>query len=164
LHQKQGHAVTWAHSWKRDSMDTNGLDTQTIAQRLVVALRTSTGEAAPVLVELGYSADDPYAVRLSFHPDDSPVCWDFGRDLLSGGLQEPTGDGDVHVWSCLDDDGVAVLVVELCSPYGDAMVEIQLQDAVEFVARMHSVVRPGEESERVDLDAAITAIFAAENV
>ena len=145
-------------------MDTNGLDIHSIAQRLVVALRTSTGDATPVLVELGYTAEDPYAVRLSFHPDESPVRWDFGRDLLSSGLQEPTGDGDVHVWSCLDDEGLAVLVIELCSPYGDAMVEIVLEDAVEFVTRMHDVVRPGEESGRLDLDAAITAIFAAENV
>jgi len=145
-------------------MDTNSLGAQTISQRLVVGLRTSEGSPVPVLVELGYTAQDPCAVRLSFHPDDSPVRWDFARDLLASGLHEPTGDGDVHVWSSLDDHGVAVLVVELCSPYGDAMVEILLADAVEFVDRMHAVVRPGEETDLLDLDGAIAAIFAAENV
>ena len=143
-------------------MDTNGLDTQTIAQRLVVALRTSTGEAAPVLVELGYSADDPYAVRLSFHPDDSPVCWDFGRDLLSGGLQEPTGDGDVHVWPCLDSAGRSVVIIELCSPDGEALVQTRTDDLYSFVERMNAAVTPGTEALLIDIDSAITAILAAE--
>jgi hypothetical protein len=145
-------------------MDTNRLDAQDITQRLVVGLRTPDGASIPLLVELSYTASDPYAVRLAFHPDDSPVRWDFARDLLSDGLLEPVGDGDVHVWSCLDHEGVAVLSVELCSPYGDAMVEILLPDAVEFVDRMHAVVRPGDESAHVDLDAVVSAIYAAENV
>lgn len=145
-------------------MDTNRLDAQEITQRLVVGLRTPDGTSIPLLVELGYVSSDPYAVRLAFHPDDSPVRWDFARDLLSDGLLEPVGDGDVHVWSCLDHEGVAVLSVELCSPYGDAMVEILLPDAVEFVDRMHAVVPLGEESARVDVDATIAAIYAAENV
>jgi hypothetical protein len=147
-----------------DTMDTNRLDAQVITQRLVVSLRTPDGASIPLLVELGYAADDPYCVRLAFHPDDSPVRWDFARDLLSSGLLEPVGDGDVHVWSCLDDEGVAVLSVELCSPYGDALVEILLADAADFVDRMHAVVPPGEESARMDLDATIQAIYAAENV
>lgn len=145
-------------------MDRNPLTSQTIAQRLVVGLRTPQGTCAPLLVELSYAADDPYAVHLSFHPDDSPVQWDFARDLLSLGLHEPMGDGDVHVWSCIDDEGIAVLSIELCSPYGDAMVEMLLADAVEFVDRMHALVRPGDETARVDMDAIIAAIYAAENV
>jgi hypothetical protein len=147
-----------------DTMDTNRLDAQDIKQRLVVGLRTADGASIPLLVELSYTATDPYAVRLAFHPDDSPVRWDFARDLLSDGMLEPVGDGDVHVWSCLDHEGVAVLSVELCSPYGDAMVEILLPDAVEFVDRMHAVVRPGDESAHVDMDAIVSAIYAAENV
>lgn len=145
-------------------MDTNRLDAQDITQRLVVGLRTPDGASIPLLVELGYVSSDPYAVRLAFHPDDSPVRWDFARDLLSDGLLEPVGDGDVHVWSSLDHEGIAVLSVELCSPYGDAMVEILLPDAVEFVDRMHALVPPGEESARMDLDATISAILSAENV
>ena len=44
----------------------------------------------------------------SFHLAGGPVRWTFGRDLLSGGLCEPTGDGDVHVWPCVNDQGYAV--------------------------------------------------------
>ena len=39
-----------------------------------------------------------------------------------------------------------------------------MPDAVEFVDRMHAAVPPGEESARLDTDATISAIYAAENV
>ncbi|MEU1074525.1 MULTISPECIES: SsgA family sporulation/cell division regulator [unclassified Streptomyces] len=49
-------------------------------------------------VELTYRADDPYAVRMTFHlPGDEPVTWTFGRELLLDGINSPTGDGDVHI-------------------------------------------------------------------
>lgn len=49
-------------------------------------------------VELTYRADDPYAVRMTFHlPGDEPVTWTFGRELLLDGINTPTGDGDVHI-------------------------------------------------------------------
>jgi Streptomyces sporulation and cell division protein, SsgA len=143
-------------------MDTSRLDAQTISQRLMVDLRTAECHTIPIILELGYSAADPYTVAISFHPDDRPVRWEFARDLLTDGLREPAGDGDVHAWPCLDDHGNAVVVVELCSPNGDALVEIRLGDAFEFVDRMHGLVAPGEESEHLDIDAAILAIYAAE--
>jgi hypothetical protein len=144
-------------------MDTSRLDTPTITQRLMVDLRTAQGHTVPIILELGYAADDPYTVGVSFHPDDRPVRWEFARDLLSEGLHEPSGDGDVHVWPCLDDHGRAIVVVELCSPHGDALVEIRLGDAVGFVDRMHALVPMGEESSCLDTDAAILAIFASES-
>ncbi|MFK8908273.1 SsgA family sporulation/cell division regulator [Streptomyces sp. YS-3] len=49
-------------------------------------------------VELTYRADDPYAVRMTFHlPGDEPVTWTFGRELLLDGINSPTGDGDVRI-------------------------------------------------------------------
>jgi hypothetical protein len=144
-------------------MDTSRLDTPTITQRLMVDLRTARGQTIPIILELVYAADDPYTVGISFHPDDRPVRWEFARDLLSDGLHEPSGDGDVHVWPCLDDHGRAILVLELCSPNGDALVEIRLGDAVDFVERMHALVAPGEESACLDIDAAVLAIYAAES-
>jgi len=143
-------------------MDTSRLDTPTITQRLMVDLRTAQGHTIPIILELGYAAGDPYTVGMSFHPDDRPVRWDFARELLSDGLHEPSGDGDVHVWPCLDDHGRAIVVVELCSPNGDALVEIRLGDAVDFVDRMHALVPAGDEPTCLDVDATILAIYAAE--
>ena len=61
------------------------------------------------------------------------VRWTFGRDLLIGGLYEPTGDGDVHVWPCLDTDAHSVVMIELCSPDGEALVQARTSDITAFV-------------------------------
>jgi hypothetical protein len=114
-------------------------------------------------VDLTYDPSDPYAVTCSFHLSGGAVLWTFARDLLGEGLAEPTGDGDVHVWPCVNDHGYAVLSVELCSPHGDALVEMRFADAVGFVDRMHALVAPGDEHAHIDVDATIRAIWAAEN-
>jgi hypothetical protein len=92
----------------------------------------------------------------------SEVSWTFGRDLLLSGLYEPAGDGDVHVWPCLDADGRAVVVDELCTPDGEALVQARSGDLTTFVERMVQAVQPGRESQHVDVDAAIFAILEAE--
>jgi hypothetical protein len=139
-------------------MDVTRILAQTITQSLSVNLRSVEGWAVPVATELGYDSTDPYAVTVTFHTGSAPVAWTFARELLDNGLTEPVGDGDVHVWPCLDEDGVAILSVELCSPEGDALVEIRTSDAVAFVERMHAVVAPDDETAHLDVDALITAI------
>jgi hypothetical protein len=144
-------------------MDTTRLAAQTFAQSLMVNLRSVDGCIVPVLTELGYDSSNPYALTISFHREDSTVVWTFARDLLSSGLAEPTGDGDVHVWPSFDDNGSAVVVVELCTRDGDALVEVRTADAVAFVERSHAVVAAGKESVHLDVDGIITALRDAEN-
>jgi hypothetical protein len=144
-------------------MDVTRLAGQTFTQAISVELRTVEDYTIPVPAELSYSTSDPYAVTVSFQLHDRSVPWTFGRDLLSLGLHEPAGEGDVHVFPCLSDDGLAVVTVELCSPHGDALVEIRTQDAADFVERSHALVPPGQEFAHLDVDAAISAIRTAEN-
>lgn len=144
-------------------MDTTRLAAQSLSQRLTAAVRSVDGYALPVPAELSYDSSDPYAVTISFHLGDGPVPWIFARDLLTGGLAEPTGDGDVHVWPCVNDEGHAVVTVELCSLDGDALVELGTADVAEFVRRSHALVAPGAESAHVDVDALVTAMLAAGN-
>ena len=73
--------------------------------------------------------------------------WTFARDLLLDGLYEPTGDGDVHVWPCLDSDGHAVVIIELCSPDGEALVQMRTGELSAFNERVTKAVPAGEESE-----------------
>jgi hypothetical protein len=101
-------------------------------------------------------------VTTVFMTGASQVRWTFGRDLLIEGLYEPSGDGDVHVWPCLDSDGHAVVIIELCSPDGEALVQARTGDLSSFVDRMSKAVALGEESAHVDVDKTIEAIFAAE--
>ena len=132
----------------------------TVRQALTLELIDSTGAVTPIDAELHYDPRDPYAVTTVFMTGSSQVRWTFGRDLLLEGLYEPSGDGDVHVWPCLDADGHAVVIIELCSPDGEALVQARTGDLSTFVDRMSTAVAPGTESTHVNIDAAITAILA----
>ena len=134
----------------------------TVTQPLTLELIDPTGSVTPIDAELHYDPRDPYAVTTVFMTGASQVRWTFGRDLLTEGLYEPSGDGDVHVWPCLDSDGRAVVIIELCSPDGEALVQAKTGDLSSFVERMSAAVQPGRESDHIDMDATINAILTAE--
>ncbi len=144
-------------------MDYSMNTTTTVTAPVQLELIDASGTATPLEAELRFDANDPYAVTTVFRTGHSEVCWTFGRDLLAEGLYEPAGDGDVHVWPCLDNQGHAVVIIELCSPDGEALVQARSGDLRSFVDRINRAVKPGTESDMLDVDAAITAIFAAEN-
>jgi hypothetical protein len=133
-----------------------------LTQQVALELIDATGASTPIEAELHYDPTDPYAVTTVFMTGHSQVRWTFGRDLLAEGLYEPSGDGDVHVWPCLDADGHAVVIIELCSPDGEALVQARSDELRNFVDRMAKAVQPGSESEFIDVDAAINAILTAE--
>jgi len=141
---------------------TYSMDTPlTVSRPVVLDLLDESGASIPIQSELRYDAADPYAVSMVFLTSTSQVCWTFGRELLSDGLFEPSGDGDVHVWPCLDSDGNAVVIIELCSPDGEALVQARTGDLSRFVAQMSNVVPAGSEPQYIDIDTTIAALLAA---
>ena len=134
----------------------------TVTQSVTLELIDQMGTVTPLDAELHYDPRDPYAVTTVFITGASQVRWTFGRELLSEGLSEPSGDGDVHVWPCLDSEGNAVVIIELCSPDGEALVQARTGDLALFVERMSKAVEPGRESEHLDVDATIAAILASD--
>lgn len=133
-----------------------------VTQAVTLELIDASGAGTPIEAELQYDSNDPYAVTTVFMTGTSRVRWTFGRELLTQGLYEPTGDGDVHVWPCLDTEGRAVVIVELCSPDGEALIQARTGDLSGFIERIDKAVPSGTESDHVNIDAAITAIFASE--
>ena len=133
-----------------------------VSQVLMLELVDPSGAVAPLETELSYDPADPLAVSATFSTVAGRVRWTFGRDLLIEGLVEPVGDGDVHVWPCVDNDGNSVVIIELCSPDGEALVQGRTADITAFVERMTRSVAPGAEATLLDVDAAIAAILAAE--
>ena len=123
--------------------------------RLVVA----DADAVPLPVNLRYSATDPYAVRAVFSGDGMEVEWVFARDLLRQGLGNPTGDGDVHVWPSWG-TGRELLMISLTSPDGQAVLEASADDVRNFLDRTTAVVPDGQESDFLDLDAALSRLLA----
>jgi hypothetical protein len=103
--------------------------------------------------DLVFDPTDPYAVQLVFaHESGQEVVWSFARDLLAEGLYEPAGDGDVLVWPCLATTGSAVVVIELRSPHGMAMLQTSSKAVQQFVSEIFALVPAGTESSRMALD------------
>lgn len=118
--------------------------------------------SAPVEGELRYDPVDPYAVSLVFFLARREVVWVFARDLLMRGAHEPAGDGDVTVGPALDAEGHAIVVLELFSPEGRALVQAPGREVTDFLRQTAMSVAPGSEGEHLPLDEAINALLVGE--
>lgn len=132
-----------------------------VSQVMTVELPSGPENSTTLQAELGYTAFDPYAATIRFLTGETEVAWTFGRDLLIDGLSEPTGLGDVHLQPCLDPRGHAAVTIELSSPGGVALIQARRNDLREFVEQMTTLVRPGTESQHMNVDATVAAILAA---
>ncbi|WP_199430852.1 SsgA family sporulation/cell division regulator [Qaidamihabitans albus] len=119
------------------------------------------GSGSRVLSRLSYVTSEPFTVALAFRVEPGEwVEWEFARDLLVRGLHEAAGIGDIRVRPdlSLDDD---ILVLELESPDGYAVVELRRSDVLRFVGATLELVPPGTESDHLDLDTVIAVLTTA---
>jgi len=130
-----------------------------VTQNLTLDLIDASGTATPLEAELHYDNHDPYAVSACFDTAATSVRWVFGRALLRDGIFQPTGDGDVHVWPCLDTRGRAVTIIELTSPDGEALMQAKTEDVCSFLRRCEDIVPLGSEALHVDIDKAISQLL-----
>ena len=82
------------------------------------------------------------------------------RSLVSRGMFEPSGEGDVQVWPSVDEDGHAVVMFEFCSPDGELVAHLDTEDVYAFINRTQTVVPFGAEAARFDVDAMIHGLLA----
>jgi hypothetical protein len=128
------------------------MNSVTVSAELGLSLVVPEHGAVPLVASLDYCADDPYAIKMSFHVGaDEPVEWIFGRELLAAGLEGPGGEGDVQVWPD-DSDGADILNIALSSPFGEARFEAPLSELAEFLRSSYSIVPAGAESDFIDVD------------
>lgn len=133
----------------------NANSDETVAHDMFALLHQS---AAPVVTRWTYSMDDPFAVTLVIQTrGDHCVDWVLARDLLVAGLTGPAGIGDVRVrpaqmaeWD--------VALIEIRSPDGRAMLEVDRDLLQQFVDATIEVIPLGSESSFVDMDAEIEKI------
>jgi hypothetical protein len=130
-----------------------------------VALRLVTDRSLlPVTARLAYDARDPFAVRMALRSPGGPeVEWVMSRDLLAGGLSEPSGEGDVGIWPSTS-AGEDVLCLSLASPDGQALLVGDCAEVSGFVERTYDAVPSGEESGFIDLDALVEQLLADDGV
>jgi hypothetical protein len=109
--------------------------------------------------ELRYDRHDPFAVTLTILAPGCPVRWSMARDLLLDGCFQPAGEGDVRVEPCLDDAGRAVVLLELSSPHGSAILTTPTAGVMGFLERVLATVPLGTESGHLDVDGAINRLL-----
>jgi len=139
------------------------MNSSTVSAELSLRLVVPQQTIVPLVASLFYSSEDPYAIRVAFHVGlDEPVEWIFARELLTKGLEEREGLGDVQIWPSA---GVAgdipggALNLELSSPFGQAHFEAPLSDVADFLERTYSAVPAGEEGNHVDIEAELTDLL-----
>jgi Streptomyces sporulation and cell division protein, SsgA len=144
----------------------------TVSAELGLRLVAAEQTIVPLVASLHYSGSDPYAIRMAFHvgPED-PVEWIFARELLADGMTTPVGDGDVQIWPSAPatekDAGpggeirgpLSVLNIKLSSPFGEAHFEAPVDAIASFLDRTYGIVRMGQESAVIDIDAELNSLL-----
>jgi hypothetical protein len=141
----------------------------TVSAELGLRLVAAEQAIVPLVASLYYRGSDPYAIRIAFHVGaDEPVEWIFARELLADGMTTAVGDGDVQIWpsapAAAGPDGdirgpLTVLNVKLSSPFGEAHFEAPAEAIVNFLDRTYSIVRMGQESSVIDIDAELNDLL-----
>lgn len=116
------------------------------------------GRPMAFIATFAYDVVDPYAVQVIFHVPAGDVPWVVARSLLTRGLGEPTGEGDIRLRPGLDEDGRAVVRMDFHSPEGRLKVEVRSAELLSFLSRTWITVRPGQEA--VDLDDLLADLLA----
>ena len=133
----------------------------TVRTELELRLVVPGGPSLPVLADLRYSADDPWAVRVAFQTrveGDGVVEWMFARQLLTDGISATAGEGDIRVWPATS-GGERVINLAMASPSGSALFEIDRDEVVEFLQQTYLAVPTGSEGEVVDIDAELALLL-----
>lgn len=121
---------------------------QPVEARLVAA----APRMASIPATLHYDRNDPFAVHMSFPApatlEGVEVCWTFARELLTAGLHEPEGHGDVRVRPY----GYDRTVLEFHAPEGTAVVHVRSGEIRQFLEATSELVPAGLEHLQLDLD------------
>lgn len=96
--------------------------------------------AHTVPMTLIYDRRDPFAFTMRI----VGRRWVFARELLAGGLIEPTGDGDVHISPQVGDPATVLLF--LSAPSGEAVLRIPRDPLERAVDEAETAVPLGAEA------------------
>lgn len=115
------------------------------------------GRQFNVEADLEYRRDQPYTVTATFRTGpDGGVQWLFARDLLIEGMFRPAGLGDIRIMPHESDPDV--VVIELRSPDGHAVLAAPAGSLADFLSATYLVVGVGMEHETIGIDEELAAL------
>jgi len=132
-----------------------------LAQPITMSCVDQYGFAKDLLTTFEYDPSDPYAVVVAFPAGDGYVRWAFCRSLISRGLTDPVGEGDVQVWPGTDEDGRGVVIMEFRSPSGHLLAQAPTREIYRFVTRTLAAVPYGSEDLYFDVDDLIASLLGS---
>ncbi|MFI2457979.1 SsgA family sporulation/cell division regulator [Streptomyces sp. NPDC019539] len=103
----------------------------------------------PIATSFHYTTRDPYAARVTFHPDPPNMpglTWCVERDLLSAGTCTRAGAGDVQAWPAHGPSGARSTLLQIGPPSGRAVFRVDTAALREWLALTHHLVPPGTET------------------
>ena len=137
-------------------------DTKSTIVEAEITLRSAPPDPLPVQARFRYDPADPYAVQATFHTEPEPqtVTSTFARELLATGIDQPAGLGDVRIWPSLwaTPHGDLVLLA-LCSPNGQAVLEAPRKALFRFLRRTYALVPRGHETLYHDIDTTLARLL-----
>ena len=134
----------------------------TVTAEIELRLVVPGGPSLPVIAGLRFDSNDPWAVRVAFQTGgegDGIVEWMFARQLLTDGVAQACGEGDVRVWPALHGTE-RVVNLAMASPSGSALFEIDRDALVEFLQQTYLAVPTGHEGDAVDFDAELALLLS----
>jgi hypothetical protein len=143
--------------------------------------RWTSGHSSPITLQLVgpqswtevpallcYDPSDPFAVRIAFGDvgdendlvdvEEAGIAWLVSRELLQGGLDRPSGEGDVRVWPA--HGATDVLFLHLRAPSGEALFELSRATVAAFLRQTEALVPSGSESAMLSLDEELQALLS----
>ena len=133
---------------------------ETVVLDLTAMLVADDGAGIPVHAVFRYDVSDPYAVRAAFSSPASPmVTWIFARELLTHGVLDVAGQGDVQVWRAAGEPHD--VCIGLNSPDGHAILQVSGAALSTFLRKTFALCWPGEEDVHLDTDQAIEPLLAS---
>lgn len=126
---------------------------KTVSRQVVRVLQADLCDyPTPLRTVLGYRVEDPFAVVLSIRrPSGRWIHWWLARDLLTGGLAEEAGIGDVRVASVVRDKA-QLLEVTVSDRVGSATLRFDRASVERFVLDTFELVPAGTEASLIDFD------------
>ncbi len=136
-----------------------GVDATSIAHEFCMQVAVPPDGAEHMRVVLAYDVTDPYAVSAEFNIAPGVwVTWVFARQLLSQGLNEPAGEGDVRVWPSRLGREPRVNIA-LMSEDCHAHVQATEAEVAGFLRESYSLCRPGKEHRHLDVGEGLRALL-----
>jgi len=132
---------------------------QVLAQPISMHCVDQLGFSKSLETSFEYDPRDPYAVTIGFPAGDDVIRWSFCRSLLSRGITDPVGEGDVQLWPSTDEDGRSVVMLEFRSPSGHLLAQASTREVYRFLTRSLAAVPYGSESLHLRMDDLISDLL-----